>query len=89
MEVGDSHGRVGTSIVVRKEVRTLQEDQQSQLTRTPRLSETEPPTKEHIWNVSRPPYTYVADMQLGFHMDFEQLEGAIPKAVASLWDMFS
>jgi hypothetical protein len=28
------------------------------------LTETEPPTKEHAWTGPRPPYTYVADVQL-------------------------
>jgi len=32
------------------------------------LSETEPPTKEHTMAGSRPPSTYVADLQLSLHV---------------------
>ena len=33
-----------------------------------RLSETEPPTKEHTQAGPRPPCTYVVDVQLGLHV---------------------
>ena len=36
------------------------------------FSESEPPTKEHTR--TRPPHTYVADVQLGLHVGPEQLE---------------
>ena len=38
------------------------------------LSESEPPTKEHIWAGPRPPHTYVADVQLCLRVGPEQLE---------------
>jgi hypothetical protein len=59
--------------------------QQGQLTWTlGGLSETEPPTKEHIWGGCRfPPPPHVADLQLGLYVGPKHLEwGAIPKAVA-------
>ena len=52
------------------------------------LSENEPPTEEHTWAGTRPPCSYIADMQLDLHVGCEQLNrtgvggGAIPKAVA-------
>jgi len=39
-----------------------------------RLSESEPPTKEHTQVGPRPPYTYVTDVQFDFHMGPDQLE---------------
>ena len=54
---------------------TPQKEQQSQLTWTlGALRESEPPTKEHTQAEPRPPNTYVADMQLGLHVDLEQME---------------
>jgi hypothetical protein len=38
------------------------------------LSESEPTTIEHTQTGLRPPCTYIADMQLGFHVGPEQLE---------------
>jgi hypothetical protein len=53
------------------------------------LSESEPPTKEHTRAEPRPPYIYVADMQLDLHVALEKTGiEAIPKAVASMWEMF-
>ena len=49
-------------------------------TESTNLSETEPPTKEHIWAAPRPPWSYVADVQLGLHVDLEQLEQGYPKS---------
>ena len=43
------------------------------------LSEIEPPTKEHTWAKHRPPHTYVADVQLGLHVDPNGSE-PVPKA---------
>ena len=46
-------------------------------------------TKEHPQARPHSPLTYLADMQLGLHMDSEQLDlGAIPKAVAYKWVIF-
>ena len=39
-----------------------------------RLSESEPPTKEHTWAGSKPFCSDVADMQPGLHVGPEQLE---------------
>ena len=51
-----------------KGIETPQEHQQNKPTLGPWwLPETEPPTKEQAWAGTRPPYTYVADGQLGFH----------------------
>lgn len=41
-------------------------------------SETKSPTKEHIWVVSRPPYTYVADVKLSFHLRPPTNEDSLP-----------
>jgi hypothetical protein len=38
------------------------------------LSESEPPTKEHIQAEPQSPHIYVSYVQLGFHMGPEQLE---------------
>jgi hypothetical protein len=63
--------------------------EQSQLTWIFGLSESEPPAKEHTQAGPRPPHSYVADVQLDCHVSPKQLEqGAIPKAIACLWDMF-
>jgi hypothetical protein len=49
------------------------------------LSEYEPPTKEYTWAGPRPLFTYVVDMQLGFHVDPVQLEQGYPKSCSSIW----
>jgi hypothetical protein len=47
------------------------------------FSETEPPTKEHQGCIKDPPPSYVADVQLGLHVDPQTTEnGAVLKAVA-------
>ena len=40
-------------------------------------SESEPPPKVHTGAEPRPPHTYVADVQLGFHVGSEQLKRRI------------
>ena len=57
---------------------TPEEDQQNQDTWS--LGHSEPPTNKHTWSGPRLLGTYVADVQLGLHVDPKQL--AIPKAVA-------
>jgi hypothetical protein len=39
-----------------------------------RLQDTEPPTKEHTRGETRPPCTYVADVQFGLHVGPKQLK---------------
>jgi len=70
MELGDFYGKnMGEGLQAWKGIGTPQEDQQSQLTwALGRISETEPPTKEHTWAGCRLPYTYVADVQLDLHV---------------------
>ena len=45
-----------------------------------RLSETEPPTKEHTQAGPRPVHIYVADVQLGLHVGPVQLKQDYPKS---------
>jgi len=49
------------------------------------LSETEPAIKEYTLAGPRPPCSYAADVELGLQVG---TVGAIPKAVACMWDMF-
>ena len=93
MEVGDSYGRVGERTQGPKGDRnsTGRATESTNLDSWG-LPETEPPIKEHTWAGPRPPYpspcTYVADVQLGLRVGPKQLErGAIPKAVACLWNL--
>ena len=69
MEVGDTYERIGGEVVAMKGIRTLQEDQQSQLAWILVLSETAPPTKEHTQAF----LFILADVQLGIHMGPKQL----------------
>ena len=64
----------GEGLQAPKEIGIPQEDNQSQLTWTLGLSETEPPTKEHTQAELRPLHTNVADVQLGLHVGPKQLE---------------
>ena len=61
-------------MLAQKGIRTPQEYQQSQLTRTFSALEYEPPTKEHTWTGLRLVCSYVADVQLDLHVGTEQLE---------------
>jgi hypothetical protein len=45
-----------------------------------RLSESEPPTKEHTQAGPRPPNTYVADVKFGHHVETKQLEWYYPRS---------
>jgi hypothetical protein len=69
LKLGDFWGRIKGRIASQKGIETLQEGQQSQQTWTLGLSETEPSTKVHTWAGPRPPHMYVADMQLGLHVE--------------------
>jgi len=75
MEPGDWYGRIGgRRIVDPKGIGTLQEDQQSQLTWTLGALRDGTTNKEHTQARARPSGSYVADVQLGFHVGPEQLE---------------
>ena len=81
---------LGEGLRTLKEIGTPQEDEQSQLTWTLGLSETEPLAKEHTQAGPSPPnHTYVTDMQLCLHGSPPSTGvGAVPKAVTSLWNPF-
>jgi hypothetical protein len=55
-----------------------------------RLSESEPPTKNHTQAGFKSLSRYVADVLLGLYAGLEQLEwmGALPKVFACLLDIF-
>ena len=73
IEVGNSYERIGGRTMTLRQIGTLQEDQQHQLTWTLWLSETEPPAKEHTQAGTRLSCSYVVDMQLGLHVVPKQL----------------
>jgi hypothetical protein len=80
MELGNSYGRTGGKIA------GLEGDSYStgRLTESTNLdswdSQTEPATKEHTLAGPRPSPTYIADMQLGLHVGYKQLERGYPKS---------
>ena len=91
MELRDSYGRIGGRIVDRKGDRKELHRKTNRVNQPGPLgfSEFGPPTKEHTQAEPRPPCTYVADVQLSFHVGPKQLEQGLPtKAVACTQDMF-
>jgi hypothetical protein len=88
MELGNSYGGTGGRTAGPKGIGTPQEDQQSQLTWTLR-AETEPPTKEQTQAGSRPPHTYVADVQLSLHLGPKKLEWGLSQKLLPVHGMCS
>ena len=85
MELGDSYGRVGGRI-------EGPEEDRGPLGRTNvdpwKLSETEPPTREHA-QAGLGPHTHGADVQLGLLAGPPTMGvGAVSKALACLWILF-
>jgi hypothetical protein len=74
MELGESYGRIGESISGPKWIGTPQEDQQSQLTWSLWALRAWTTNQRNTWAGPMPLFSYVKDVQLGFHVVFEKLE---------------
>lgn len=83
---------LGQELRTPEKMGTPQEDNRVNKSGPFRFSETEPPTREHVWAGPRPPHLYVADVQLCYHVGTKQLEQGlylrlllIHKTLSSSW----